>query len=139
MEKPMIAGKNWKITQLPYKGPDGEEMWELIPNNQVWTAMFHLLPDSGKMYVTLSQSKRKRKGGASKVDQSVIVDAVRQFSQKIYDERNILCIVGIPATKKCTSMFKTYRNAGFQENGDVMKFHGRPDIVIFEYIPRNDD
>lgn len=131
MEKPRICNENWAMT-MTYTDSYGEELWTVIPKRGNWIAVIHLQP-SGKLFLTIM---KEGKSSSNRINQEMIVDALQQLSQKVYEERNILCQIGVPARERNAKLFSTVRKAGFHRTSERVKIRRKPATIIFRYIPK---
>lgn len=139
MNRPRIASEGWEMT-MKYRDSYGEELWTLEPFEAQWIAVIHV-ESSGKIYLSIP---RDRKSSKNFVNQDVIVAALQQLCQKIYEERGITCIIGVPARNRNAKLFSTVRKAGFHRSSEIIKNRKRPVTIIFKYFPeksehRNDE
>ena len=131
MNKPRITTDSWAMTQS-YISPDGEEMWNLSPNEGDWSAVLHL-QQSGKMYLTIFRNRTW-----SKVGQRIVADALKELSEKVYKERGIHTSIGVVVSNSNASLFSTVRQAGFKKNNNARILNSlkvRRRVIIFEYKP----
>ena len=130
--RPRINTNDWALTQN-YVAPDGEELWNLSPNEGDWSAVIHLQP-SGRLYLTILRNRGNRSG----VDQNMVADAMKQLSYRVYAERNIQTQIGVVASKNNAKLFSTVRKAGFKKSAEGKKVVGirsirSKRIIIFEF------
>lgn len=133
MMKPRINNDTWALTQS-YIAPDGEEMWNLYPNEGEWAAVLHL-QQSGKMYVTILRNRNR-----SDVDREIIANALKELSEWVYNKKGIRTSIGVVATSSNARLFSTVRMAGFKKLKQNHQIHSnglklKRRLIVFEYKP----
>lgn len=123
MNKPRIEGKNWVLSQ-GYIASDGEELWNLTPNDGDWSAVIHL-EKNGKMYLKLYKK-------CGLVDDCILISAFRALGKKVYKERGVQVSIGVVDNQ---GLFRIIRKAGFDNSGTVYKTRKRKLVVVLTYIP----
>ena len=134
MDKPRIVTDNWAMTRTHVDGY-GEELWTVVPKEEKWIAVIHLQP-SGKIYLSLIK-EGKRTSSKNLISQEIVVDALHQLSQMVYEERGGLrCTIGVSAKEGNAKLFSTVRKAGFRRTSDKIKVRRKPATIIFKYAPK---
>ena len=116
--RPRIYTNDWALTQN-YVSPDGEELWNLSPNEGDWSAVIHL-QSSGRLYLTILRNRRNR----SVVNQNMVAEAMKQLSYMVYEERRIQTRIGVVANERNAKLFSTVRKAGFKKSAESKKSMG---------------
>lgn len=132
MDKPRINNANWAMTRS-YTDSYGEELWTVVPNEGNWLAVIHL-QQNGKLYLSLMRDGRKS-SSKSIINQEIVVDALQQLSQMVYEERGLRCIIGVSAREGNAKLFSTVRKAGFRRTPDKIRVRKKPSTIIFRYAP----
>ena len=135
MDKPRISKSSWVMTRTHVDGY-GEELWTLNPKEGEWIAILHVQP-SGKLYLSIMRERQTK--SKSPVSQEIVVDALNSLSRKIYEEKGILCTIGVPASERNAKLFSTVTRAGFIRTSDVIKIRRRPNTLVFRFSPEEEN
>ena len=135
MEKPRIVTDNWAMTRT-YIDSYGEELWLIEPNGGPWFAAIHVQP-SGKLYLSSPMQNESKKSSSKRIiGYNVIVDALRQLSQRIYEERGVCCVIEIINFKgnRIKRQISIVQRSGYRQI-DRIKLRNKPARIIFKYFP----